>query len=228
MKDVAAWAHALGLAEITGPGLFYRLREAEGWLQRVLAQTLQSQVESAVGSPLGPVWGPPCNGDPTGCVAPPSPFPWWIITGAVPPFIVSTTSWSNKPHSGSPGLAAGGDLLGTLGQLFRGRPPGMSFGDCVSQNIHLLNNATTSTSPTLAVASGSVGIVGSILTFGSVGGGTLTSGALTVAGFLAGAPVPLTAGAVVISEPIVALFAGAGLGAFLGSAANCASQGVLP
>ena len=35
-----------------GPGLFYRLREAEGWLQRVLAQTLQSQVESAAGSPL--------------------------------------------------------------------------------------------------------------------------------------------------------------------------------
>ena len=52
LKDVAAWAHALGVAEITGPGLFYRLREAEGWLQRVLAQTLQSQVESAAGSPL--------------------------------------------------------------------------------------------------------------------------------------------------------------------------------
>ena len=52
LKDVAAWAHALGVAEITGPGLFYRLREAEGWLQRVLAQTLQSQVESAAGSSL--------------------------------------------------------------------------------------------------------------------------------------------------------------------------------
>jgi len=52
LKDVAAWAHALGLAEITGPGLFYRLREAEGWLQRVLAQTLQSQLESAAESRL--------------------------------------------------------------------------------------------------------------------------------------------------------------------------------
>jgi len=52
LKDVAAWAHALGLAEITGPGLFYRLREAEGWLQRVLAQTLQSQLESAEESRL--------------------------------------------------------------------------------------------------------------------------------------------------------------------------------
>jgi hypothetical protein len=29
LKDVAAWASALQLAEITGPGLFYRLRQAE-------------------------------------------------------------------------------------------------------------------------------------------------------------------------------------------------------
>ena len=52
LKDVAAWAHAMGVAEITGPGLFYRLQEAEGWLQRVLAQTLQSEVESGAGSSL--------------------------------------------------------------------------------------------------------------------------------------------------------------------------------
>ena len=44
LKDVAAWASAMNLAAITGPGLFYRLREAEGWLARVLAQTLQQQV----------------------------------------------------------------------------------------------------------------------------------------------------------------------------------------
>lgn len=44
LKDVAAWASSMNLAEITGPGLFYRLREAEGWLARVLAQTLQQQV----------------------------------------------------------------------------------------------------------------------------------------------------------------------------------------
>jgi DDE family transposase len=36
----------LKVAEITGPGLFYRLREAEGWLERVLAQTLQSEVRN--------------------------------------------------------------------------------------------------------------------------------------------------------------------------------------
>ena len=50
LKDVAAWADGLGLARITGPGLFYRLREAEAWLQRVLAQTLQNQVEAATES----------------------------------------------------------------------------------------------------------------------------------------------------------------------------------
>lgn len=43
LKDVAAWASALNLAEITGPGLFYRLREAEDWLAHVLAQTLSAQ-----------------------------------------------------------------------------------------------------------------------------------------------------------------------------------------
>lgn len=52
LKDVAAWANALGLAQITGPGLFYRLREAEAWLQRVLAQTLQRQVEAGVESEM--------------------------------------------------------------------------------------------------------------------------------------------------------------------------------
>src|SRR5487761_987014 len=49
LKDVAAWANALGVAQITGPGLFYRLREAEAWLAQVLAQTLQSQVHGEDG-----------------------------------------------------------------------------------------------------------------------------------------------------------------------------------
>lgn len=49
LKDVAAWASAMKLAEITGPGLFYRLRESEGWLAHVLAQTLATQ---ALESPM--------------------------------------------------------------------------------------------------------------------------------------------------------------------------------
>ena len=49
LKDVAAWASTLGVAELTGPGLFYRLREAEAWLERVLAQVLAEQAPRAVG-----------------------------------------------------------------------------------------------------------------------------------------------------------------------------------
>jgi hypothetical protein len=44
LKDVAAWAGAFDVARITGPGLFYRLREAETWLERLLAQTLDREV----------------------------------------------------------------------------------------------------------------------------------------------------------------------------------------
>lgn len=50
LKDVAAWAHAQEVAQITGPGLFYRLREAEAWLQQVLAATLQWEIPT---SPVG-------------------------------------------------------------------------------------------------------------------------------------------------------------------------------
>jgi len=41
LKDVAAWSHAMGLADITGPGVFYRLREAEDWLAVLLGQALE-------------------------------------------------------------------------------------------------------------------------------------------------------------------------------------------
>lgn len=44
-KDVAAWASSLHVAEITGPGLFYRLREAENWLEHILAEVLAEGVE---------------------------------------------------------------------------------------------------------------------------------------------------------------------------------------
>ena len=45
LKDVAAWASTMGLAEISGPGLFYRLRESEAWLAQVLAQSLGDDVK---------------------------------------------------------------------------------------------------------------------------------------------------------------------------------------
>jgi hypothetical protein len=49
LKDVAAWASALEVAQITGPALFYRLREAESWLAHVLGRVLADQVPQAVG-----------------------------------------------------------------------------------------------------------------------------------------------------------------------------------
>lgn len=45
LKDVAAWAQGLGLADITGPGLFYRLREAESWLQELLGRVLAEDLQ---------------------------------------------------------------------------------------------------------------------------------------------------------------------------------------
>jgi hypothetical protein len=47
MKDVAAWAHGLGLADLSGPALFYRLREAEPWLQELLAQVLAEDMQAS-------------------------------------------------------------------------------------------------------------------------------------------------------------------------------------
>lgn len=69
LKDVAAWASSLELAEITGPGLFYRLREAEHWLERVLGQTLAAQVpHETCGLPIRVVDATVING-PGGHVA---------------------------------------------------------------------------------------------------------------------------------------------------------------
>lgn len=44
LKDVAAWARAMSVAQITGPGLFCRLRAAETWLAELLASALDEGV----------------------------------------------------------------------------------------------------------------------------------------------------------------------------------------
>lgn len=46
LKDVAAWAQAERVARISGPGLFYRIREAESWLAALLGQVLTARVSS--------------------------------------------------------------------------------------------------------------------------------------------------------------------------------------
>jgi hypothetical protein len=53
LKDVAAWARALEIAFISGPGLHYRLKTAELWFERLLVDVLQPGVESKpVGIPV--------------------------------------------------------------------------------------------------------------------------------------------------------------------------------
>src|ERR1019366_9129666 len=49
LKDVAAWASALDVAQISGPALFYRLRESERWLEHVLGRVLADQMPQAAG-----------------------------------------------------------------------------------------------------------------------------------------------------------------------------------
>lgn len=49
LKDVAAWARSAGVGGLTGPGLHYRLREAESWLSATLAETLRQNVPCASG-----------------------------------------------------------------------------------------------------------------------------------------------------------------------------------
>jgi len=44
LKDVAAWASAGHIAEISGPALFYRIRDAESWLSVLLAEVLTREV----------------------------------------------------------------------------------------------------------------------------------------------------------------------------------------
>lgn len=49
LKDVAAWAKSINIATVTGPGLFYRLRESEEWLKTILAQILCDEVAQGHG-----------------------------------------------------------------------------------------------------------------------------------------------------------------------------------
>jgi hypothetical protein len=53
LKDVAAWARALEIAFISGPGLHYRFKTAESWFERLLVDVLGTGVESKpMGTPV--------------------------------------------------------------------------------------------------------------------------------------------------------------------------------
>lgn len=52
LKDVAAWGQAMKVATMTGPGLFYRVREAEKWLGEMVAGMVQTSVDEEAGRGL--------------------------------------------------------------------------------------------------------------------------------------------------------------------------------
>ena len=52
IKDVAAWAAASGIAELTGEGIFYRLVVSEQWLRHLLCQVLLANIVAASGNAL--------------------------------------------------------------------------------------------------------------------------------------------------------------------------------
>lgn len=53
LKDLAAWAASERLGDLSGPALFYRVRDSAEWLEGVLAATLQDEVAPQVtGLPL--------------------------------------------------------------------------------------------------------------------------------------------------------------------------------
>lgn len=45
-KDVAAWAGALEIAKISGPGLHYRIKTSEAWFEKLLTGILEEEVQS--------------------------------------------------------------------------------------------------------------------------------------------------------------------------------------
>ena len=49
LKDVAAWAAAADVAQVSGPALFYRVRKAEAWLSELLAGVLEQEVAATQG-----------------------------------------------------------------------------------------------------------------------------------------------------------------------------------
>ena len=52
IKDVAAWAAASGIADLTGEGIFYRLVVSERWLRHLLCQVLFTDIVAPSGHAL--------------------------------------------------------------------------------------------------------------------------------------------------------------------------------
>ena len=80
MKAIAGWACVAGLARMSGPALFYRLRDSAGWLSEVLAAVLGEDVQPTQ-----------CKGlriritDASGVVGPGANGSEWLVHSVVDP-----------------------------------------------------------------------------------------------------------------------------------------------
>ncbi len=123
------------------------------------------------------------------------------------------------------------DVVGTLGQFFRGRPPGQSFGACVAQNVSLTLTGSTHNSKVISMIVGVSGIAGSMLTFIKAPGGdaplsfAIAFSAVRIVGVT---DLQLLQSAPKLASQGVAVLGGAGIGLLLGSGVNCASESVNP
>jgi hypothetical protein len=126
-----------------------------------------------------------------------------------------------------------GNALGTVGKVFRGRPPGQSLGACVAQNVNLLTTGSTNGSITTAVDLAVTGMAGLALTHLTFLGMPASQGLTVLLGFMGGiTPESAGVGALTVAAGVTGVAAatagGIGIGAMLGSGANCVSQGVAP
>jgi len=129
-----------------------------------------------------------------------------------------------------------GQALSTAGQYFRGRPPGMSFGACVGQNMSWTFTFSPNHPISTSVASGAIGVGGVLLGGPTFGGGTLAARlAIAAKVFLSAVPEDEAAESALMdaafaaadaAAPLALAVGGVGLAPLVGSAANCASVGV--
>jgi RHS repeat-associated protein len=120
--------------------------------------------------------------------------------------------------------------LAKAGAYFRGRPPGQSFGACVGENLSL--TLTGSTKHVIATT-----VIASAAGTASLASALFRKDSMELAAYLtivAGAYIAPAAGASAIAAvgrtaaDITLGVGAASFGLFIGSAANCASQGVNP
>jgi RHS repeat-associated protein len=164
-----------------------------------------------------------------------TPFGFDPETGAVVTQTINGVVFVNQSFFDNLGTNLGtayGNALGFLGKFFRGRPPGVSFGACMAQNVNLLTTGSANKSITRFVGLGATGIAGAalgLLQIGTASGPTTLTQLLTYVGaYYTNATIAQAVAAGAVANEAALGVAAIGLAPLVGSAANCASVGVAP